>query len=49
MAFRSNPLAYWFDDYTVLLEDSRIMSDEDEDLPAFSPPRGLPDDSQAAG
>jgi len=49
MAFQSNPHAYWFDDYTVLLEDSRIMGDEDEDLPLFSPPRGLPDDSQVAG
>jgi KamA family protein len=49
MAFQSNPLAYWFDDYTVLLEDSRILSDEDEDQPVFSPRRGMPDDFQATG
>jgi lysine 2,3-aminomutase len=49
MVFRSNPDAYWFDDYDELLDDYRIASDEDEDLPAF-PFRGrVTDDTSAVG
>jgi lysine 2,3-aminomutase len=49
MVFRSNPDAYWFDDYDDLLDDCRITGDEDEDLPAF-PFRGrTTDDTSAVG
>lgn len=49
MAFRSNPSAYWFDDYEELIDDCRIAGNEDEDLPDF-PFRGrIPDDSSVTG
>jgi len=49
LAFKSNPEAFWFDDYTEILEDSRVFSDEDEQFPAFPSGRKIPDDTQAAG
>jgi lysine 2,3-aminomutase len=49
MAFRSNPSAYWFDDYEELIDDCRISWDEDENLRTF-PFRGrIPDDSSVTG
>jgi len=49
MAFRNNPEAFWFDDYTDPIEDSRIHSDEDEHFPAFPSGKRIPDDSSATG
>jgi lysine 2,3-aminomutase len=49
MVFRSNPEAYWFDDYDELLDDHRIVSDEDEDLPAFLFGGRITDDTSAVG
>jgi len=49
LAFKSNPEAFWFDDYTDLLEDSRVFSDEDKQFPAFPSGRQIPNDTQAAG
>jgi lysine 2,3-aminomutase len=49
MVFRSNPEAYWFDDYEELLDDYRIAGDEDEDLPAFPFRGSITDDTSAVG
>ncbi len=49
MIYRSNPEAYWFDDYDELLDDCRIAGDEDEDLPAFPFRGSITDDTSAVG
>jgi lysine 2,3-aminomutase len=49
MVFRSNPKAYWFDDYDELLDDYRIARDEDEDFPAFPFRGSITDDTSAVG
>jgi lysine 2,3-aminomutase len=50
MVFRSNPEAYWFDDYTEMIDDFGLAGGEGEDFPFNSPGRpGIPDDSSATG
>lgn len=49
MVFASNPDAYWFDDYTELMDDYRISGDEDEDIPVFPSDGYIRDDSSAVG
>lgn len=49
MAFRSNPDAYWFDDYTEQIDDYRVSGDEDEDIPVFPSGSTVTDDSSATG
>jgi lysine 2,3-aminomutase len=49
MVFRSNPEAYWFDDYNELLDEHRVAGDEDEDLPEFPFKGHIPDDMSAIG
>lgn len=49
MAFRSNPDAYWFDDYTEQIDDYRVSGDEDEDIQVFPSGSTVTDDSSATG
>lgn len=49
MAFRSNPDAYWFDDYTEQIDDYRVSGDEDEDIPVFPSGSTVTDDTSATG
>ncbi|KQC11071.1 MAG: radical SAM protein [Methanolinea sp. SDB] len=49
MVFRSNPDAYWFDDYTEQIDDYRVSGDEDEDIPVFPSGGYIRDDSSATG
>ncbi len=49
MVFRSNPSAFWFDDYEELIDDFRISGNEDEDLPAFPFGGKISDDSRVTG
>lgn len=46
MVFKSNPNAYWFDDYTELIDDCRIA---DEDIMIFSQDILSRDDSSVIG
>jgi lysine 2,3-aminomutase len=50
MVFRSNPQAYWFDDYTEMIDECGLAGGEGEDFP-FNSPRGpgVTDDSSATG
>ncbi|HUU75149.1 MAG TPA: KamA family radical SAM protein [Methanoregulaceae archaeon] len=49
MAYKCNPDAFWFDDYSELLDDSRIVGDEDEDSPVFPSGGYIRDDSSVMG
>ncbi len=49
MVFRSNPSAFWFDDYEELIEDCRIAGNENEDLPSSPFGKNISEDSSVTG
>ena len=50
MVFRSNPEAYWFDDYTEMIDECGLAGGEGEDFPLNSPRGpGVRDNSSATG